>query len=45
MRALRRGAFAMAVAGFVTAVLRLRGNGGLPPQEGGWHELTGPEYR
>ncbi|MCB1027599.1 MAG: hypothetical protein R2704_12460 [Microthrixaceae bacterium] len=45
MRALRRGALAMAAAGFATAVLRLRGHGGMPPQEGGWRELTGPDYR
>jgi hypothetical protein len=35
----------MAIAGMVTLVLRLRGIGGLPPQEGGWRELAGPEYR
>lgn len=35
----------MVVAGLVTLVLRLRGSGGLPPQEGGWRELAGPEYR
>ena len=35
----------MAIAGMVNLVLRLRGIGGLPPQEGGWRELAGPEYR
>lgn len=35
----------MVVAAMVTVILRLRGAGGLPPQEGGWRELQGPEYR
>ncbi len=45
MRALRRAAAAMALAGLVGAVLRLRGTGGQPPQNGGWRELSGDELR
>ncbi|MBW3557055.1 MAG: hypothetical protein KY454_09005 [Actinobacteria bacterium] len=45
MRALRRAAAALAAAGVIAGVLRLRGTGGVPPQSGGWRELTGPELR
>lgn len=45
MTALRRALVALGVAGFVAAVLRLRGTGGTPPQSGGWRELTGPDLR
>jgi hypothetical protein len=40
---LRRALIAVGIAGLVAAVLRLRGTGGTPPQQGGWRELTGPE--
>ena len=43
MRMMRKALAALAIAGLVAAVLRLRGTGGTPPQEGGWRELTGPE--
>jgi hypothetical protein len=36
---------ALVTAGVVAGVLRLRGTGGVPPQDGGWRELTGPELR
>jgi hypothetical protein len=36
---------ALLTAGVVAGVLRLRGTGGVPPQGGGWRELTGPELR
>ena len=45
MRAVRRAAFALLTAGFVAGVLRLRGTGAVPPQGGGWRELSGPELR
>jgi hypothetical protein len=45
MRALRRAGFALGLAGLVGAVMRLRGTGGKPPQNGGWRELTGDELR
>lgn len=40
---LRKALAAVVIAGLVAAVLRLRGTGGTPPQEGGWRELSGPE--
>ncbi|MDQ3106522.1 MAG: hypothetical protein M3Q68_01795 [Actinomycetota bacterium] len=45
MRAIRRAVVALFMAGVVAGVLRLRGTGGVPPQGGGWRELTGPELR
>jgi hypothetical protein len=45
MRALRRALAALGVAAVVAGVLRLRGTGGVPPQTGGWRELTGPDLR
>ena len=40
MKMLRKALAALAIAGILAAVLRLRGSGGTPPQEGGWRELT-----
>jgi len=45
MTLLRRAAVALGIAGVVAAVLRLRGTGGTPPQQGGWRELSGPELQ
>lgn len=45
MRALRRALVALLAAGIVAGVLRVRGKGGVPPQAGGWRELTGPDLR
>ncbi len=42
---IRRVLGALGIAAFVAAVLRLRGSGGVPPQEGGWRELSGPDFR
>jgi hypothetical protein len=44
MRLLRRALVALGVASIVAAIVRLRGSGGVPPQQGGWRELTGPEF-
>jgi hypothetical protein len=44
MRTLRRALVALGVASIVAAILRLRGTGGVPPQQGGWRELSGPEF-
>jgi hypothetical protein len=41
----RRTLVALGIAGIVAAVLRLRGSGGVPPKDGGWRELSGPELR
>jgi hypothetical protein len=43
MKMIRKALAALAMAGLIAAVLRLRGTGGTPPQEGGWRELSGPE--
>ena len=40
MKMLRRALVALGIAGLVAAVLRLRGSGGTPPQDGGWRELS-----
>ena len=40
---IRRGLLALGVAGIVAAILRVRGSGGVPPQSGGWRELSGPD--
>ena len=45
MRALRRAILALSAAGLIAGVLRLRGTGGVPPQQGGWRELSGPDLR
>ncbi len=45
MSMFRRALLALGVSGVVAAVLRIRGTGGVPPQKGGWRELTGPDFR
>lgn len=40
MRMLRRALVALGVAAMVAGVLRIRGTGGVPPQDGGWRELS-----
>jgi hypothetical protein len=45
MTMVRRALVAVGVAGIIAAALRLRGTGGLPPQGGGWRELSGPDLR
>ena len=45
VNAIRRALVAMGVATIVAAAIRLRGSGGVPPQSGGWRELTGPELK
>jgi hypothetical protein len=40
---IRRALVALGLAGFVAAVLRVRGSGGTPPQRGGWRELSPDE--
>jgi hypothetical protein len=43
MRTFRRGLFAFLAAGVIAAAIRLRGRGGVPPQRGGWRELSGSD--
>jgi hypothetical protein len=45
MALLRRALVALGLAALVAAVLRVRGTGGTPPQDGGWRELSGPELK
>ena len=45
MAVLRRALVALGLAGILAALLRLRGTGGTPPQQGGWRELSGPELQ
>jgi hypothetical protein len=45
MRHLRRALIAVVAAAVFAVVLRLRGTGGVPPQDGGWRELSGPDLR
>ena len=39
----RRVVAALSIAGLVAALVRLRGKGGVPPQSGGWREVTQSE--
>lgn len=43
VKTLRRTVVVLFGAGLLAGVLRLRGSGGVPPQEGGWRELSGPD--
>lgn len=43
MKFLRRALSALALAGVIAAVLRVRGSGGTPPQHGGWQPLDVPD--
>lgn len=45
MRFLRRALVALGLASVFAGILRLRGTGGVPPQGGGWRELSGPDLR
>ncbi|MFM7272093.1 MAG: hypothetical protein ACKO2C_10755 [Actinomycetes bacterium] len=44
-RAFRRSLLVVAIAGLAGALVRLRGQGGVPPTSGGWRQLSGPELR
>jgi hypothetical protein len=39
VKLLRRAIAALFMAGLIAGALRLRGRGGVPPQDGGWREL------
>jgi len=43
VRAFRRALLAFLAAAVFAAVVRLRGRGGVPPQGGGWRELSSTE--
>ncbi|MGF1598736.1 MAG: hypothetical protein ACFCVK_17710 [Acidimicrobiales bacterium] len=41
----RRVMAALCLAGLIAALFRLRGSGGVPPQTGGWREITDTDLR
>jgi hypothetical protein len=41
----RRVAAALSMAAMLAAFFRLRGTGGVPPRDGGWREVSGPDLR
>ncbi len=45
MKALRRGALALVLAGLAAAGVRFKRGGPVPLQQGGWRELSGPELK
>jgi hypothetical protein len=45
VRLFRRIVLAVGIAAAIAGVVRLRGTGGVPPQGGGWRELSGPDLR
>lgn len=42
MKLVRRALMALSLASLIAGTLRLRGKGGVPPQEGGWKEMRVP---
>jgi hypothetical protein len=45
MKAIRRVLVTFGIVGAIASIVRLRGSGGVPPQDGGWRELSGPDLR
>ena len=45
VKSIRRVLMALGIAAVIAAILRVRGSGGVPPQDGGWRELSGPDLR
>ncbi len=43
LRLARRVVLAMGLTGLIATLFRLRGSGGVPPQSGGWREITPSE--
>jgi len=41
----RRVTAALGLAGMIAVLFRLRGKGGVPPQTGGWREVTETDLR
>ena len=42
---IRRAVVAIFAGISVAAAIRVRGSGGVPPQKGGWRELSGDDLR
>ena len=40
MKFFRRAFLALSVAGAIAAALRVKGKGAVPPQQGGWRDIT-----
>lgn len=40
MKFIRRAFLALSVAGAIAAALRVKGKGAVPPQQGGWRDIT-----
>lgn len=40
LRLARRVIMALGLTGLIATLFRLRGSGGVPPQSGGWKEVT-----
>jgi hypothetical protein len=45
MKGYQRGLLVAGIAIAVSAVVRIRGQGRVPPTSGGWRELQGPDFR
>ena len=45
MKASQRALLVAAIAVAVSVVVRVRGKGPVPPVNGGWRELQGPDFR
>jgi hypothetical protein len=45
VRAVRRAALALVLAGIAAAGVRFKRGGPVPLQQGGWRELSGPELK
>jgi len=45
VKRIRRVLMALGIAALIAAIVRVRGSGGVPPQGGGWRELSGPDLR
>ncbi len=45
MGMIRRVVAALGLGAAVAAALRLKGSGGVPPQTGGWRNLSGPDQK
>lgn len=43
LRLARRMMMALGLTGLIATLFRLRGSGGVPPQSGGWTEITGSD--
>ena len=42
VKMIRRALVALSLAGTIAGLLRLKGKGGVPPQEGGWRDVSVP---